>query len=198
MKSNQTIATWENAGAGDTIGRPKQNIKAEAAPAQTGGHSPLIKDKQIAITRRLEYLRRELRTERISQGELLELASLAEHIAPGDVELLEAAGVPEHEAEAAPAQAGGHTPGTNWGNSTWYSTGDVVRAVGTGVVVANVRAYLEAQAPALAAQIAKEHNSHSALLEALKAVVDCPDYRHIATHEMDQARAAISQAGGAL
>jgi hypothetical protein len=49
------------------------------------------------ISERLEYLRRELRAERISYGELAELQNLAEHIEPGDVELLEAAGVPEHE-----------------------------------------------------------------------------------------------------
>lgn len=47
------------------------------------------------ITERLEYLRSELRAERISYGELIDLQSLAEHIDPGDVELLEAAGVPE-------------------------------------------------------------------------------------------------------
>lgn len=45
---------------------------------------------------RLEYLRGELRAERISYGELHELQGLAEHIDPGDVELLDAAGVPEH------------------------------------------------------------------------------------------------------
>lgn len=44
---------------------------------------------------RLEYLRGELRAERISYGELSELQDLAPHIEPGDVELLEAAGVPE-------------------------------------------------------------------------------------------------------
>lgn len=44
---------------------------------------------------RLEYLRGELRAARISCSELMELQSLAEHIKPGDVELLEAAGVPE-------------------------------------------------------------------------------------------------------
>jgi hypothetical protein len=47
------------------------------------------------IKERLEYLRQELRQERISYGELAELQSLAEHIEEGDVELLEAAGVPE-------------------------------------------------------------------------------------------------------
>lgn len=45
--------------------------------------------------KRLEYLRGELRAERISYDELHELQSLAPHIEPGDVELLEAAGVEE-------------------------------------------------------------------------------------------------------
>ena len=53
----------------------------------------------IEIRDRLEYLRGELRAERISWGELAELQALAPHIDPGDVELLEAAGVPEHEDE---------------------------------------------------------------------------------------------------
>jgi len=47
------------------------------------------------IKKRLEYLRAELRNERISYGELAELQSYVEHIEKGDVELLEAAGVPE-------------------------------------------------------------------------------------------------------
>lgn len=45
--------------------------------------------------RRLEYLRGELRGERISYGELAELQGLADYIADDDVELLEPAGVPE-------------------------------------------------------------------------------------------------------
>lgn len=49
---------------------------------------------------RLEYLRGELRAERISWGELHELQALAAYVEPGDVELLEAAGVPEFEKEA--------------------------------------------------------------------------------------------------
>ena len=44
---------------------------------------------------RLEYLRGELEAERISYGELAELQELVEYIEPGDVQLLEAAGVPE-------------------------------------------------------------------------------------------------------
>lgn len=50
----------------------------------------------LEIKARLEYLRRELRAERISYGELYELQSLAEYIEPSDVELLEAAGVSEN------------------------------------------------------------------------------------------------------
>lgn len=45
--------------------------------------------------RRLEYLRGELREGRMSYGELAELQGLIPYIDAGDVELLEAAGVPE-------------------------------------------------------------------------------------------------------
>jgi hypothetical protein len=44
---------------------------------------------------RLEYLRQELRAERISFRELAELQSLVAFMDSGDLELLEAAGVPE-------------------------------------------------------------------------------------------------------
>jgi hypothetical protein len=49
------------------------------------------------IARRLEELRAELRAERISYDELAELQALADEvrIPPDDLELLEAAGVPE-------------------------------------------------------------------------------------------------------
>jgi hypothetical protein len=50
------------------------------------------------IAERLEYLRQALRDECIGYGELAELESLVEHIDPDDVELLEAAGVPEFPA----------------------------------------------------------------------------------------------------
>ncbi len=50
---------------------------------------------QNKIKERLEYLRSELRAERISYGEGCELQSLSKYIDPNDVELLEAAGVPE-------------------------------------------------------------------------------------------------------
>jgi len=46
---------------------------------------------------RLEELRAEIQAERISTGELCELQSLIPYIDKGDVELLEAAGLPEFE-----------------------------------------------------------------------------------------------------
>jgi hypothetical protein len=45
---------------------------------------------------RLEYLRGELRAEKISYGDLAELQSLREYIGSDDVELLEAAGAEEN------------------------------------------------------------------------------------------------------
>jgi hypothetical protein len=48
---------------------------------------------------RLEYLRGELRAERISMGELLELQGLAPYIDEGDVELREAADLPEYPSD---------------------------------------------------------------------------------------------------
>lgn len=51
------------------------------------------------ITTKLEYLRKEVREERISYDELAELERLAHYIPDDDVELLEAAGVPEGQRE---------------------------------------------------------------------------------------------------
>ena len=47
------------------------------------------------VKERLEYLRGEIEAERISYGEIAELQSLAKYIDPGDMLLLEWAGVPE-------------------------------------------------------------------------------------------------------
>lgn len=49
------------------------------------------------VNQRLEYLRAEIRAERISYTEIAELQSLAKHIKPNDVELLNWAGVSEKE-----------------------------------------------------------------------------------------------------
>jgi hypothetical protein len=50
---------------------------------------------------RLEYLRGELRAERISWSEIAELQGLADRIPDHDIELREAAGLPEHGEEDA-------------------------------------------------------------------------------------------------
>ena len=49
----------------------------------------------MEIKNRLEYLRGEIEKECISYGEIFELQSLSAYIEPGDVLLLEWAGVPE-------------------------------------------------------------------------------------------------------
>lgn len=50
-----------------------------------------------SIPERLERLRGAIRAEDIGYGELAELADLAEHIEPGDVEMAEWAGIPEED-----------------------------------------------------------------------------------------------------
>jgi len=52
-------------------------------------------EKSTEIQKRLEYLRGEIRAERISYREIAELQSLKKYIEAGDVELLEWAGVKE-------------------------------------------------------------------------------------------------------
>ena len=55
------------------------------------------KEIKKEIKDRLEYLRGEIKAERISYGEIAELQGLAEYIEDDDVELLEWAGVSEEE-----------------------------------------------------------------------------------------------------
>lgn len=56
-------------------------------------------DDTATVQDRLEYLRGEIEAERISYGEIAELQGLAEHIDPGDVLLLQWAGVDEFGAD---------------------------------------------------------------------------------------------------
>jgi hypothetical protein len=53
---------------------------------------------KVEIKERLEYLRKEIKAERISYEEIAELQSLIPYIEPGDVLLLEWAGVEEFAA----------------------------------------------------------------------------------------------------
>lgn len=48
-------------------------------------------------THRLEQIRAAIRADNVSYGELADLQGLVDHIAPDDIELLEAAGVPESD-----------------------------------------------------------------------------------------------------
>ncbi len=61
---------------------------------KTSGYS-CIKCYEDDARAQLEYLRGEIRAERISYGEIAELQTLAKYIQPDDVELLQWAGIPE-------------------------------------------------------------------------------------------------------
>lgn len=74
---------------GATLAELKQKIR-EPHLCKHNGYGERI------AARRLEQLRGELQAERISYSELAELWKLHEYIKPGDVELLQAAGVPEN------------------------------------------------------------------------------------------------------
>lgn len=71
-----------------TLGELKRKIREYHIEQRTGYGERIAK-------RRLEYLRGELRAERISFGEINELSWLIPYIAKDDKEMLEAAGVPE-------------------------------------------------------------------------------------------------------
>lgn len=59
------------------------------------GNCSLCGAELASIQERLEYIRAEIVADRVSYGEIAELQSLTEYIDPGDVLLLEWAGVPE-------------------------------------------------------------------------------------------------------
>lgn len=92
---DETMETWETVDScGGYYGSDGENgeyLKSCALEALEYA----VEADQEAARKRLEYLREELRGERISQGELADLQGLAPYIEDGDVELLEAAGVPE-------------------------------------------------------------------------------------------------------
>lgn len=68
----------------------------ESAPTFPNRRAAALGERDLIMgTARLEYLRGELRGERISYGELAELQDLIAYIDPEDVEMLEAAGVSE-------------------------------------------------------------------------------------------------------
>lgn len=62
-----------------------------------GAWGPWRTRDKVDIKRRLAYLRGEIEAERISYGEIAELQALAKYIEPGDVLLLQWAGVAEEK-----------------------------------------------------------------------------------------------------
>ncbi len=101
QENYSTFEEWESwsqpYGLAGRLGFESEQAAWDANPMIGGSTNPadfgLVETEEIK--ERLEYLRGELRGERISYGELSELQSLAKHIEADDVELLEAAGVPE-------------------------------------------------------------------------------------------------------
>ena len=57
------------------------------------------------VKKRLEEIRKSIKNENISYGEIAELQQLAKYIDDGDVELLEWAGVDENDDSHAPAKS---------------------------------------------------------------------------------------------
>lgn len=101
---NQSRITCEQAraledrGHEETVASPRaENALYRAKREHSDAVTRYLDKRNAALARaeRLEYLRAELRAERISYAELAELQDLAEHIPADDLELLEAAGVPE-------------------------------------------------------------------------------------------------------
>jgi hypothetical protein len=125
---------------------------------------------------RLEELRTELRNETISQLELMELESLAEEIEEGDVELLEAAGVPEdleERAEFFRKRAGLHSP-TPWccySDKTFHSTMITAKIMGEkyNLFSADVDDFVDHQDKSANCDfVIKAVNNHYQLVEALR------------------------------
>lgn len=81
--------------SGDDADVPADLTARQREALATHGEALGLWSSDLEVKQRLEYLRSQLDAERISYGELAELQGLADHIEPGDVQLLEAAGVPE-------------------------------------------------------------------------------------------------------
>jgi len=79
------------------IGHAVESEKSEIEISE-----PSLFDDIDSKKERLEEIREELNSESISMGELVELQDLTEYIEDGDVQLLEAAGVPEFNEEVTP------------------------------------------------------------------------------------------------
>jgi hypothetical protein len=103
---------WGDEGKGKIVDllAQKADFVVRFHGGNNAGHTVVLGDKKYdkggmsdggdkAAKKRLEELRKELRAERISYGELAELESLKKYIDDDDVELRQAAGIPEYEDE---------------------------------------------------------------------------------------------------
>lgn len=95
----QTVETVLMLGPAATLADVRRKLAARGLTSPNQFPASAVHVRTIdppLVTDRLEHLRTALRAQCISYGELNELQNLAAYIDPGDVELLEAAGVPEH------------------------------------------------------------------------------------------------------
>lgn len=101
VKNGQTV-NWHNGSYTVIVDKHEQFLIKHS-----GGHCVGLTDEykpadfyaEETPQQRLEYLREELRAERLSYDETIELQNLAPYIDKHDVELREAAGLPEFEEE---------------------------------------------------------------------------------------------------
>jgi hypothetical protein len=99
VKNYSENATW----VPQVLEKLKQHFEPTGKTVSSGHVTmpiyKFISEETLAgIKKRLEHIRGEIKAERVSYGELLELQSLAKYIEAGDMELQEAAGIPEEEA----------------------------------------------------------------------------------------------------
>jgi hypothetical protein len=118
------------------------------------------------IKKRLEEIRKELRAEKISYGELAELQSLKKYIDPSDVELLEAAGVPEkHE------DGGGVAEG--WTDAEMLETGGgIAKSSSQGIYWANKIAGEKKNIWSDKVVKVEEHKNHKGRVDSYHIIID--------------------------
>ncbi len=172
-------------------GRSWDDDKATAWTPAPAGRCPFehFHGEGDDIPARLEYLRGEIEAERISMDEILELQSLAEHIAPGDVLLLEWAGVPESvedETDKATARPWEHVRA---GDNHW------IKAGGRAIAFIGGKDSIFTATPgtphaANADLIARAVNSHDGLVAVCEKIRDALCNGETVTIEPGSVRAA--------
>lgn len=86
---------WVMIGATDRPDALREAARSTSDPIDPGLLEVWNGSGYVNTSKRLEYLRGEIEAERICYGEIAELQALVEYIEPGDVLLLQWAGVPE-------------------------------------------------------------------------------------------------------